>query len=598
MKSSDIDISWRRKFEALRHVALFRPWLSSSLIVLGATVALFEGIGLSFIYPIIQSGQSTDLIGSTNTILSGFQTVYELVGLPFTLEFLIIGIGLVMTVRFLASFFVAWMKAILQKQYEEDLRTRAVATTLDAEVGYFDDQGSDDILNAIITETRYSGRVIKGAVQAMEAFFLVMVYLIVMIYISPEMTILALVLLGGITILLRHIIEPAYTVGTRVAKANERVQQSVQAGIQGVRDVKLFALTDEIFEAFSQHINRYTSSSIEMLRNQAAIRNVYDLSAAWALFGLIYVGFEVSGLSLGALGIFLFAMFRLSPLMSRLNGQVYTVEGNISHLVRTQSFLTEVQNRRETGGSHSVSAVNVIEFDDVSFSYDGSDLVVANLSFQVEKGDYIACVGPSGAGKSTIVSLLARMYDPDEGEILGDGIPIDEYDLREWRDRIAIVRQQPFIFNDTLENNITIGNHEATREDVERVCRISKVDEFSHELPNAFDTILGDDGVRLSGGQRQRVALARALIKDADFLILDEATSDLDSDLEREVQRSIESMEGSYGIIAIAHRLSTVKNADTIYTLEDGEFIESGTHEELLERNGRYADLYSIQSKG
>jgi subfamily B ATP-binding cassette protein MsbA len=177
-------------------------------------------------------------------------------------------------------------------------------------------------------------------------------------------------------------------------------------------------------------------------------------------------------------------------------------------------------------------------------------------------------------------------------------VPIDKYDIDEWRSRVAVVRQNPFIFNDTLEGNVTIGDRDATREDVERVCEIAKVDEFLDDLPNGYESQLGDDGVRLSGGQRQRVALARALLKDADFLVLDEATSDLDSSLEKEVQASIEAMDRDYGIIAIAHRLSTVKNADTIYTLDDGEIIEAGTHEDLLEEEGEYAELYAIQSKG
>ena len=209
----------------------------------------------------------------------------------------------------------------------------------------------------------------------------------------------------------------------------------------------------------------------------------------------------------------------------------------------------------------------------------------------------MAFVGQSGAGKSTIVSLLVRLYDPNKGDIRGDGTSIEEYDIDQWRERIAVVRQQPYIFNDTLEANVTIGNRDATRREVEEVCEIAKVDEFLEELPNGYDSQLGDDGVRLSGGQRQRVALARALLKDAAFLVLDEATSDLDSNLERQVQRSIEAMDRDYGMIAIAHRLSTVKNADRIHTIDAGEIIESGTHRELLETEGEYAELYAIQAK-
>ncbi|MDZ7687751.1 MAG: ABC transporter ATP-binding protein [Halobacteriales archaeon] len=592
------DISWREKFEALVRVARYKPKFAAFIIVLGGMVAFLEGVGLSFLWPIIEVARAEDPIAQADGFLGIFLQVYQFLGIPFTLEFLIAGISGVMVVRFTMSFFVSWLQTILNNRYKRDMRSNAFDKALDAEIGYFDQEGSDDILNAIITETNYSAAVITGGVQVMKTLFLLLVYLSVMLYIAPVMAIGALALLGTITFVLRYVVEPAYTYGIRVAMANQNVQRAVQAGTQGIREVKTFGLSDEVYDDFWDAQQTHTTWNIRLGRNNAAISNFYDLAAALVLFGLVYVGFVFTGLSIGALGIFLLAMFRLSPLVSRLNSKVYSLEGNISHLVRTQDFFDELEERKETSGSRSVSDVNRIEFDDVRFSYNEDEQVLRGISFDMEREDFIAFVGQSGAGKSTVVSLLARMYDPDEGEIRADGVPIEEYDLEEWRSRLAVVRQNPFIFNDTLERNVTIGNRDASREEVERVCEIAKVNEFLDDLPKGYESDLGDDGVRLSGGQRQRVALARALLKDADFLILDEATSDLDSSLEKEVQASIEAMDRDYGIIAIAHRLSTVKNADTIYTLDDGEIIEEGSHKELLEDEGEYAELYAIQSKG
>jgi len=230
------------------------------------------------------------------------------------------------------------------------------------------------------------------------------------------------------------------------------------------------------------------------------------------------------------------------------------------------------------------------------FEHDSGERIFDGLSLSFETGDFVAFVGPSGAGKSTIVLLLTRMYEPTDGDISVDGTPIDTFDINEWRTRVSIVRQQPFIFNETLRRNVTIGDRDASDAEVERVCEIAQVTEFIDELPEGYKTVLGDDGVRLSGGQRQRVALARALLKDADLLILDEATSDLDSNIEQTVHDAIEAMDRDYAILVIAHRLSTVVNADCIYTIEDGKVVEAGTHDTLIENGNTYSTLYEMQT--
>jgi subfamily B ATP-binding cassette protein MsbA len=297
--------------------------------------------------------------------------------------------------------------------------------------------------------------------------------------------------------------------------------------------------------------------------------------------------------------VFLFAMFRLGPRASNVNRLFYNVENNLPHLVRSIKFVEDLETRQESqeGEVDAPDEVTHVEFDGVHFSYDDEDQVLRGIDFEIEKGEFIGFVGQSGAGKSTIVSLLARMYEVDAGEIRANDVPINEMNIEGWRDRIAVVRQSPFVFNDTLRYNLTIGNRDVSNAELDRVCEISKVNEFMNDLPEGYETMLGDEGVRLSGGQKQRVALARALLEDADLLILDEATSDLDSNLEKQVQEAIERMDRDYAIVTIAHRLSTVKNADRIYTVEEGTVTETGTHGELVKQDGKYAELYGIQAR-
>ena len=240
-----------------------------------------------------------------------------------------------------------------------------------------------------------------------------------------------------------------------------------------------------------------------------------------------------------------------------------------------------------------------IEFRNLNFGYQGgSTPVLRKLNLTIEPGQTVALVGKSGSGKSTLASLLPRFYDPDAGEILLDGQPIESYQLASLRRQIALVTQQVTLFNDTLKSNIAYGGlAEASETQIQDAISRAHADGFIQELPEGIETIVGDDGVLLSGGQRQRVAIARALLKDAPILILDEATSALDTTSERHIQAALEEVMRGRTTLVIAHRLSTIENADVILVMQDGQIIESGRHAELLGAQGAYAELYHAQFK-
>jgi subfamily B ATP-binding cassette protein MsbA len=588
------ELSIQEKLTAAKQVALYRPVVTIGIIALSVLAALFEGIGLGFLIPIIQQARGDN---DPSGLVEGFLRVYEFVGVPFTLEYIIAGVALIMMMRYTATFLVGWLRARLRVHYVRDIQTRAYESALSARIDYFDRRGSDDILNAIVTQSREAGNAITRLVRIVEQSILSLMYLSVALFLAPRLTVAAGVILGSLTYLVRNGFESGYSVGDRVAESNERIQEVVQAGTQGIRDVKLFGLGEELFETFEEQVETFAQSKVKLQRNQAAIQNIYQLITAITVFVLIYFALEFSSLTVGGLGVFLFAMFRLSPRISNLNTWIYRLEGDLPHLVRTEQLVQEMQTNAEpaSGAKPVPSNVDHIKSESVGFAYEDGEQVLEDISFDVERGEFIAFVGPSGAGKSTIVSLLARMYEPSSGEIRADRTPIDDFDLGAWRRHLSMVRQNPYIFNDTLEYNVRIGNQNASTDEVRRACELAYVTEFVDELPAGYETELGDDGVRLSGGQKQRVALARALLRDVDFLLLDEATSDLDRNIEREVHRGIESLDGDHGMIVVAHRLSTVKNADRIYTMEHGRITEVGTHEELLSAGETYAELYSTQ---
>ena len=594
-----IDLSWREKGRALYRVAEFQPRFAATVIVLSVVAALLEGFGLTFIMPIVEVAQASAPPDDASGLLGLFLTIYQTLGIPFTLGYLVVGVAMVMTVRFATSFLVGWFRAAIETRYVRHLQEEAFTFALDAEISYFDKEGSDDILNAIVTQAEYAGKVIRYGLQCIEQGLLAAMYLAIALFIAPFLTVLTAVFLGGVTVLFRYVLDTGYSLGDEVADAKEGIQSRAQAGTQGVREVKLFDMVGELRSGFTKSVDQFERYRIRLQRNGEAITNFYQLTTAVSVFVLIYLGLTFSAMALSELGVFLFVMFRLGPKISSLNKYLYRVEGELPHLVRTQEFIEDLKRSREpANGSRPVpNPVGRIEFDGVRFSYDSSDeTVLRGVSFGIDDDEFVAFVGPSGAGKSTIASLLARMYEPKSGEIRADDVAISEFDIGDWRSSVSIVRQDPHVFNDTLRRNVTVGNRDATQAEVEQVCEIAQVTEFLDDLPNGYETVLGDQGVMLSGGQRQRVAIARALLKDADLLILDEATSDLDTSLERRVHDGIEAMDRNYAMLVIAHRLSTVTNADRIYTMERGEIVESGEHGELVSRSGTYSKLYSLQS--
>jgi ABC-type multidrug transport system fused ATPase/permease subunit len=286
------------------------------------------------------------------------------------------------------------------------------------------------------------------------------------------------------------------------------------------------------------------------------------------------------------------------PAIQELNGCTATLSAiqgsiqNIQNLLRTEDKPYLLNGHKPFGGLQQA-----IEFRAVDFGYDPSSLILHDITLTIEKGTTVALVGASGAGKSTLADLIARFYDPTGGEILFDGVNLREYDIASVRRRMAIVSQDTFIFNASVRDNIAYGSPQATDAEVWQAAELANAKDFIKEMPEGFDTVLGDRGVRLSGGQRQRIAIARALLRNPEILILDEATSALDSVSERLIQESLEKLAVGRTVIAIAHRLSTIANANKVVVLERGLIIEQGRYSDLLNTQGKLWKYHQMQNR-
>jgi subfamily B ATP-binding cassette protein MsbA len=391
------------------------------------------------------------------------------------------------------------------------------------------------------------------------------------------------------------------------------VTESIQQLFGGIRIVKAFGMESHEQVAFGNKNQAYIRSSMRMNRAKLKGRSLQELlynlgTAALLLLGVFAITYELVGAT--DFSIFLLALVQIYNPLKTLSRAWNQIQESRPGLDRVLEILREKPLIQYRDGSEEFPGVKgEIRFEDVSFSYKdlhpsvvrepGEDLslpVLSDVSFGVKVGEVAAFVGPSGAGKSTIVDLLARFYDPQRGRILVDGRDIREYRYAAYLRSIAIVSQDPFLFNTTIRENIRYGREAATDDEVEEAARVAYAHDFIMEQPEGYDTIIGDRGVMLSGGQRQRLTIARAVLKNAPILILDEATSSLDSQAEKEVQEAIDNLIRARTTFVIAHRLSTVVRADKIFVVADGRIVESGRHEELLERKGKYRKLWISQN--
>jgi subfamily B ATP-binding cassette protein MsbA len=583
--------------DSVKEVISYRPRLAAAVIFSSVITAALEGIGMGFLLPILQEAQLSETSDAGSRFVEGFEWVYNLIGAPFTLETILVGVAVVMSIRYSLSFLTDYLEGVLKYQYFEHLQRRLFKAAIDSDIKEIDEKGSEEILNGIVTQSEYGRLFISNLIAFIRQFLLILIYLSLTFALAPFLTLGTFVFLGITALIARSITISGSEAGDHTADANEDVQSVSQAAIQGIRDVKLFNLNTELKHDFREAKEEYTKWSVILVKNKSLLNNFYQLGVALIVFGLVYVAIRFTSLSIASLGLYLFALFRLGPRVGTLNNLLYGVEAKAPHVVRTFDLIEDLERGGSiTGDRTPPRNIESIVFDRVTFSYNEEDEpAVDDLSLHVEQGSLVAFVGPSGAGKSTVMSLLSRIYEPQKGTIRANSSDITDFDPAAWRSKVAVVRQTPFIFNETLRENVTIGKRDATDAEIERACELAQVTEFIDELPNGYETELGDNGVRLSGGQRQRVAIARALLKESNILILDEATSELDMTLEEQVHENIESMRGERTVLINAHRFSTVVGADCIYTMENGKVTESGPHEKLIEQEGTYAELYKNQ---
>jgi ATP-binding cassette, subfamily B, bacterial MsbA len=482
----------------------------------------------------------------------------------------------------------------------QDLRKSIFQHIHSLPISFFHKTTTGELISRVISDvaliqgavSRALVGILKDCVQAVGLLF-------VIFYLDWEMALIVIVLFPVA-------FAPIFHFGRRFRRLSTTNQQTValisnflHETIVGHRIVKAFGMERYESTRFSALVNRLYSIIVRDIRLNSLQHPVMELIGGIAFAAIIWYGGHqvLTGDSTpGTFFAFLTALIMIYEPIKGVSGINSMVQQGLAASVRVFNLLDVEPDIVDRPQAVSLPPFRKnIQFKDVTFGYDHSDPVLKKINLTVPAGEVLAIVGPSGGGKTTLVNLIPRFFEVTSGKIL-----LDDYDLRDvtissLRDQIAIVEQQTILFNDTIRNNIAYGDLARSDEEIFAAARAAHAYDFIKELPEGFETVIGESGTRLSGGQRQRISIARALLKNAPILILDEATSALDTESEREVQRALENLMQNRTTFIIAHRLSTIKNADRIIVMQDGSIIEEGPHEVLLGRKGVYGTLHKLQ---
>lgn len=505
-----------------------------------------------------------------------------------------------------SSSFMVWVRMktmhILGERILVDIRKQVYARLQMLSISYFDSSQTGEIMSRVTNDSEVVEEFVTHAADTLISDTIRLVAMcVVMFYVSKTLALISLLPVPIVFLLaftFSRKVRPIYRkVRERLAEINAKVQEN----LSGIRVIKAFAREDHEQANFENDTEAFYDMRVRAIRLWTRFFPSIDFMVrtssviVWAV-GAAMILNNVPGVTMGTLIIFTMYLGMFYEPVRSLATINDTIQRSLAAAERIFEVVDEVPQIQDVEGAVELPRVQgCVEFDHVNFSYGTEEEVLTDICIKAEPGQIVALVGRSGAGKTSIVNLIPRFYDPRDGRILIDGYDVRYVKQQSLRSQIAMVLQDTFLFNGTVKDNIRYGKLEATDEEIVEAAKAANAAEFIEEMPNGYDTEIGERGIKLSGGQKQRLAIARAILADPRILILDEATSSVDSESEYLIHRAMDRLMEGRTTFVIAHRLSTVKHADQIITLEKGQVSEVGDHKTLVENEGVYSQMYAMQ---
>lgn len=571
-------------------------FLVSINIVLMVIMSFLHGISISLLVPLLQTFSGD---GEDNLFVEKIKTLFIFVGIPFNFNTVTITFAIMIILRILMEGLQNHYSRVLSATFSTSLQYQMFENIIEARLSFFYKRKVGDLISTLFTSSVSSGGMIAEALSILKGLFLIGASLIAGCFISIEMTLFVL----SMSIISIFLVRASYRTMNIKAKRYKELADEIHSYefdlISGIKTVMGFNNKSYHKKVFSKLLASFRLSDIKIMDSKVMASMIIELFLTLILIALLFITINFWNTSIISLVTVLFIFVQIAPQIKGVNRGLLGIKQNLPHI----SKIDEIIKRSKIERAPSSVSSQIIEFSseiclkDVRFRYNEDDPeVLKGINLTIKKGETVALVGNSGAGKTTLVDLIMRHHVPTSGQVIVDSKNLTEHiSLKSWRNQIAIVEQSPYIFNTSIYQNILYGKHDSSLEEVYKAGLAAYADGFIRELPDGYDTIVGNRGMTLSGGQQQRIALARAMLMKPKILILDEATSALDSESEKQIQLAIENYKKESTLIVIAHRLSTITNADEIVFLENGRIEEIGSHDSLIRLGKRYNDFYKLQ---